>query len=242
MTTEQTLISRLAEARRALRSDVDATPYAALDRETAYRVQIGVMAALDETPGMVKTLIQPDGVGVVCPIYRSGFGNSGSFRMSSANVLGLEVEVGFVLARDVAATDSEADIVGAIGHYFVGVEICGSRYANRQVAGPNGALADSGSALAYVLDPTPRAAGSKLDGFTVKLEFNGQEVYSAPPKHAFDTVERSFIAYAKAQQPHYPLRAGLVVTTGTLCGLVPTSGAGHVRATLGDHAVEFDIV
>lgn len=241
MTTEQTLVSRLAEARRALRSDVDATPYAGLDRETAYRVQIGVMQALGETAGMVKTLIQPDGTGVVCPIYRSGFGNSGTFRMSSASVLGLEVEVGFVLARDVAAGAGEAEMLAAIGHYFVGVEVCGSRYANRQVAGPNGSLADSGSALAYVMDPTPRAAGGKLDGVTVKLEFNGQEVYAAPPKHAFETVERSFVAYARAQHPHYPLRAGLILTTGTLCGLVPTSGAGHVRASLGDHVVEFDI-
>jgi len=32
-----------------------------------------------------------------------------------------------------------------------------------------------------------------------------------------------------------------VVTTGSLCGLVPISGTGHVVGRLGNHAVSFDI-
>ena len=33
-----------------------------------------------------------------------------------------------------------------------------------------------------------------------------------------------------------------IVTTGSMCGLVPTSGVGHVVARLGDEQLEFDIV
>ena len=52
----------------------------------------------------------------------------------------------------------------------------------------------------------------------------------------------SLAAYADSQLPAHPLRAGTIVTTGSMCGLVPTSGTGHVVATLGDQRIEFDIV
>ena len=42
--------------------------------------------------------------------------------------------------------------------------------------------------------------------------------------------------------PEYPLPAGTLVTTGSVCGLVYIRGTGHVVATLGDDRIEFDIV
>jgi len=50
------------------------------------------------------------------------------------------------------------------------------------------------------------------------------------------------MAYADSQVAALPLRAGTIVTTGSMCGLVPSSSAGHVVATLGDERLEFDIV
>ena len=43
-------------------------------------------------------------------------------------------------------------------------------------------------------------------------------------------------------RPEYPLKAGTTITTGSLCGLVPTNGIGYVVARLGDETVEFDVV
>lgn len=245
MTIENDLAHQLAEAHRAGRHDIDAAPYAQLDRETAYRVQQAAMAELGEAPAMYKTLIAPDGLGTVAPIYRSGFGKSGSFKLSSLNITGLELEVGLVLANDLtveAANRDEIDIVEAIDYYFVGVEVCGTRYVDRTISGANGGLADNGSALGYVMDPTHRDPGAELENYDVQLEFAGQQIWSAPAKHSFGTVLKSFIAYAKNQHPAYPLKAGSIVTTGSLCGLVPISGTGHVVGRLGSHTVEFDIV
>ena len=39
----------------------------------------------------------------------------------------------------------------------------------------------------------------------------------------------------------YPLKAGTVITTGSLCGLVPISGTGRVEAVLGNHTVAFSL-
>ena len=242
MPSEATLIQQLVEAQRAGTNPVDATAYSTLDREAAYRVQHGVMVALGEKPGMYKTAVAPDGTGAIAPIYASRVGQSGSFKLPVASTVGLEVEVGVVLAKDVPNGTDDLDLVEAISHYFVGLEVCGTRYADRSKAGYDGGLADSMAAYGYVINPTAREPGADLDNFDVTVEFNGQQVYSAPAKHGFGTVLASLVAYAKAQRPEYPLKAGTIITTGSLCGLVPTSGTGHAVAVLGNHRVEFDIV
>ena len=45
---EQDLIQQLAAAQRASQSNVDATLFADVDRAAAYRIQAGVLAALNE--------------------------------------------------------------------------------------------------------------------------------------------------------------------------------------------------
>lgn len=237
MTTEAELIDNLAAASRAGVHTVDAAPYALLDRAAAYRVQVGVLKATGASVGLLKTGIHPDGVGIVAPIPASGVGRAPDFRLPVANVTGLEVEIGLVLARDVS---SAADVPSAIDHFFAGVEICGSRYIDRSKAGPMGGLADSVSALGYAIGS--RRTGDQFEGLSITLEFAGKPIYSAPAKHGFGTVLASLLAYADNQHPAYPLRAGTVITTGSMCGLVPTSGTGHVVARLGDEVVEFDIV
>jgi 2-keto-4-pentenoate hydratase len=238
MTSEADLIRLLADASSAGVHTVDPTPYAALDRDAAYRVQTGVLAATGATVGLLKTGIHADGVGIVAPIPAAGVGRAPGFGLPVANVIGLEVEVGLVLARDVSAS---TDIAAAIDHYFLGVEICGTRFIDRSKAGPMGGLADSVSALGYVIGPK-RPLADQIDGLLVTLDFAGRTIHSAPAKHSFGTVMASLLAYADHQHPAYPLRAGTVITTGSLCGLVPTDGTGHVVARLGDEVMEFDIV
>jgi 2-keto-4-pentenoate hydratase len=236
--TEAEMIAALADGQRRGTHIVDPTPYATLDRAAANRIQIGVLDAVGAKIGMLKTAVQSDGVGVASPIYASNVGRTG-MRLPRANVLGLEVEVGLVLGKDVGP---ETDVAGAVDHYFTGIEIVGSRFTNRTAAGPNGGLADNMSGLGYVIGGEPRALKDKIDGLTVTLEFAGKQIYSAPAKHGFGTVLASVVAYAKSQLPRLPLKAGTIITTGSLCGLVLTEGAGHAVARLGDDVVEFDLV
>lgn len=245
MSLVEDLAHQLAEAHKAGRHDVDATPYSQLDREAAYGVQLRVMQLLGETPGLYKTAIAHDGLGAVAPIYKSRFGQTGAFTLPSTNIIGLELEVGLVLDRDLdgaTARRDEIEIVEAIDYYFVGIEICGTRFADRSRAGFNGGLADGMSSLGYVMNPVHRELGAEIDDFEVTLNFAGQQIHAGPARHSFGTVLASFIAYARNQRPDFPLKAGTIVTTGSLCGLVPVSGTGHVAGQLGSYSVEFDIV
>jgi 2-keto-4-pentenoate hydratase len=243
MTTEATLIQQLVDAQRSGTHGVDAAPYAALDQAAAYRVQTAVLQTLGEAAGLYKSAVAPDGTGVIAPIFASRVGQSGAFQLSTANLLGLEVEVAVVLGKDIPAAGlDEIDLVEAIDHYIVGIEVVGSRFVDRSVAGFYGGLADGMASLGYVIDPTHRASGADLDNLDVELSLAGKQIYAAPAKHSFATVLASLIAYSKTQMPQYPLKAGTIVTTGSLCGLVPVSGPGRVVAQLGVHRVEFDLV
>lgn len=235
------LIDRLVAAQRNGTNSVDPTPYAQIDRETAYRVQTGVLAALGAKVGMLKTAVHPDGVGAVAPIYAANVGTAPSFTLRGVSMVGLEVEVGLVLAKDLSAGVDAADVVAAVDHYFLGVEICGSRFPDRKAAGPMGGMADNMSGLGYAIGPT-RKLGAEIEGIEVKLEFAGKQIHAAPAKHAFGNVLASLVAYANAQHPSYPLKAGTIITTGSMCGLVAASGPGHVVASFGDDRLEFDIV
>ena len=236
--TEAEMIASLADGQRNGTHIVDGAAFASLDRADAYRVQSGVMLAVGASAAMLKTAIHSDGVGTAAPIFASKVGRDG-VRLPVANVLGLEVEVGVVFGHDVGP---DTDLAAAVDHYFTGVEIVGSRFVDRKAAGLNGPLADNLSGLGYVIGTEPRLLKDDADGLPVTLEFGGRQIYSAPANHGFGTVLASVAGYAKAQQPHLPLRAGTIVTTGSLCGLVLTSGTGHVVAPLGDDTVEFDLV
>ena len=162
------------------------------------------------------------------------------FRLPQGNVVGVEVEVGIVLKHDLPGAATEAGLRAVIDHYFLGVEICGTRYTDRKAGTPMTALADNMSSLGYAIGP--RRADDTIADLPVRVSFNGREVYAAPSKHGFGTVLGSVIAYSAHQQPHLPLAAGTIITTGSMCGLVRTDGPGHVTGCLGDQSLEFDIV
>jgi 2-keto-4-pentenoate hydratase len=242
MTTEADLIAALVDAHRNGTHTVDPAPYSALDRAGAYRVQHGVMTGLGETPGLYKTAVAPDGLGIVAPIYASRLSQAGEVQFPEANVVGLEVEVAVVLGKPMTAEMDDAALLDAIDHYVMGVEIVGTRYTDRDAASATGGLADAMSALGYVVHTEWRPAGADLDGVEVSLEFAGRSIWAAPTKHSFGGVRNSLMAYARNQMPAYPLPAGMLVTTGSVCGLVKTSGTGRVVARLGDQTITFDIV
>jgi 2-keto-4-pentenoate hydratase len=240
VTDEAELIALLAAAARHGRADVDATLFADLDRAAAYRVQIGVMAALNERVGMLKTAVAADGTGVAAPIYESRIGRSQAFSVPAAQVLGIELEVALVLGRDLsvaAATSDPASVTDAMSHHVLGLELCSTRFRDRKAARNHAGLADGMSAFGYVIDPAPRELGAQIDGFDVEITHNGTVIHAAPAQHSFGTVLASFDAYARAQHPDLTLAAGLTVTTGSLCGLVPLPGPGLVVARLGTHSV-----
>ena len=187
MATETELIDLLVTAQRASQSTVDATLFADIDRAAAYRIQAGVLVALGEKPALIKTAVQPDGVGIAAPIFASRFGQSGSFALPISTVTGLEVEVGLVLGSDLSvetAIEDDAAIIEAIDHYFVGIEVCGTRFADRSLAGVQAGLADNMSSYGYVINPTSRAPGPISTGLTFSFRWLAFSFIQVPPNTA----------------------------------------------------------
>jgi 2-keto-4-pentenoate hydratase len=241
VTTETDLVQQLVAAQRASSRSVDQDAFAAVDRAAAYRIQIATMQALGMTPAMFKAAVAPDGSGAIAPIFAGRVGDSGKLKLSAASVTGLEVEVGVVLSRDLPPGSDRAAVEAAIGRYFAGVEICGTRFLDRPKATYDGGLADMMSAFGYVIDPGDWEHGVDLTGIDIDLEFNGTTIYGAPAKAPFGGVLESVVAYAALKSQPYPLAAGTILTTGSMCGLVPTTGPGKAVARLGGHTVEVEL-
>lgn len=242
MISESYLIEQLADAQRTGSRPIDAATLSALDTPAAYRIQSGVRALLGERIGMLKTAVQPSAV-VAAPIYASRVVRAPGAQLPAKTVIGLEVEVGLVLARDIpsGAGVDEAAVAAAVDHYFTGIEVISTRYVSREAATPAAGLADNMFAFGYVIGGR-RARGADIEGANVSIEFGGRQIYDAPARHGFGTVLASLVAYAREQTTELALKAGTIVTTGSLCGLVPTSGPGHAIARLDADTVELDLV
>jgi 2-keto-4-pentenoate hydratase len=241
MTTESELIRQLADAQRAATPVVDASAAAGLERAAAYRVQTGFFAALGERAGMYKVWTDGKGDAALAPIPASRIVNSGG-RLPAAGMAGLEVEIAVELARDLPAGADRATVDAAIGRYVMGIEVCASRYADRSAASFDVGLADSMSAYGYVIGAGDWQHGPDADGREIVLTVAGTQVWRGPAKHGFGGVLNAVYAYAALAAPPYPLRAGTLVTTGSLCGLVPATGPGKAVATLGGHSVDVELV
>ena len=81
--SESELIAHLIEAQRAGARSIDQGEMVEIDRAAAYRIQAGVMHGLGERPGVIKTAVQSDGMGVAAPIYASHVGHAPRFSLSA---------------------------------------------------------------------------------------------------------------------------------------------------------------
>jgi 2-keto-4-pentenoate hydratase len=241
MSTEAELVQQLTEAQRSGTQPVDATALAGVDRAAVYRFQQSVMAALGEHAGMYKVWTNAEGDAAIAPIYASRIGDSGAVKVPSATVTGLEVEVGVVLSRDLPAGSDRRAVDASLGRFFMGIEICGTRVADRSKASLEGGFADNMSAFGYAFDTRDWEHGAAADGKEIILTFKGAPIWAGPARHGFGGVLNAVYAYAALPRQPYPLTAGTILTTGSLCGLVPTKGPGRGVARMGGHTVEVEL-
>ena len=235
--TEAEMIAALAKANRNQTNSVDPEPFSKLDRAAAYRIQSGVVSELGARIGMIKAAIQ-DGVGVAAPILSPQI-VGGGHKFSGTNMAGLEVEIGVLLGKDI---HPDTECMSAIDHFFLGVEIVGSRYNDTAVVGPNAGLADNLSNLGYAIGPEPRQLRDEVEGLSLTVELSGVLIHHGPARNGFGSVLASLEAYAQSQEASLPLVAGMRITTGSLCGLVPILERGHILAQLGADSVELDLL
>lgn len=250
--SESELIQLLVDAQRAGgKPIIDPAKLAHLDLDAAYRVSLGQQTILGEQVALYKTAVRTDGSpGVASPIWASRVGQSGPDYVFPRDLVvkGLEFEIGVVLSRDIEGCEDldEEAVEAAVDHYFLGIEVVGTRLAptaGGEKPSPAQSLADHNSALGYVFGGR-YARGRDVSGLEASFEIDGKEIDRKPAVPGCGTVLASVVAYAKAQHPGLPLRAGTVITTGALsgCVLLPEGARGLVVGRLGNEVpVQFTL-
>ena len=234
-----TIADAIVAAHRDPTKRVAAAHLAHLSIDAAMAVQGAVIQRLGETVPVAKVAIGAEGRGLAAPIISSTVINDGG-TLSSGNgdFLGLEIEIAACLAQDltpaIVAQGRDA-VLAALDHFVVGIELIGTRIDDRSKAGPFGPMADNMITAGYVRGGQAIAALPLADGLEMSVTVDGVERSLGLSKHPFGGVIEPLMAYAKAPFDQFGgLRAGMVVTTGSLCGLIELATPSKVSVKLGD--------
>lgn len=209
------------------------------DRAGAYAVQDAVVARLGPIGGWKVGAKGPALEPACAPLPASGLLHDGAPLAGPAwQLRGLEVEVAFRLARDIAPADdrmSAADIAAAIDCVLPVVEVVETRLAPWRGSDPLAQLADLQSHGALVLGAPCTLPAAQVDLRSVQayLAFDGQPVASARGANPAGDVWRllAWLAFHCVQRGQ-PLRAGQIVTTGSCSGMLFAPEGARVQAHL----------
>lgn len=198
-------------------------------------VQAEVARRLEAEVAGWKVAIRPDGLPVAAPLLRALLVSGGADGPPQRGS-GIEVEIAFRLKTDLPprpeAPYARHEILEAIDGVLVGVEIIRSRLDN-----PSGApfplfLADNLGNGSYVAGAeTGLIEGLERARCTIGMD--GAVIHDAPGGHPNGDPLTPLLAYASRQSDRMGgLRAGQIVTTGSLCGLIQVRGPGVLTARI----------
>jgi 2-keto-4-pentenoate hydratase len=150
----------------------------------------------------------------------------------------IEVELAVRLGKDLpireAGSYERSDILNAIESVVLGIEVIGGRFDDAANVPFLSFLADNLGNRAYVIgDRLPRSTVEQVDGLVCHVTLDEMSLYRAPVSHPAGDPLLPLLAYANEQSDYLGgLRAGQIVTTGSLCGVLPVHAAGLIKANL----------
>jgi 2-keto-4-pentenoate hydratase len=236
----ETLHNALVEARceKSLLSMADLPVPASLHEGLA--VHAAVAKTIGHAESGWKVMIGPDGTALAGlmpgPYLRSGDVYEGAIGAE----LRVEIELGLRLSRDVPLRPGtpygRAELLDHCDRVFLGIEIVESRMEGWFGVVPLPLwLADAAGHGGYFIGADlDRSVLDDLSGLTCFISLNGVTIYDQPAVHGSGDPMTPFLAWANREvELMGGLRAGQVVTTGSLCGGVLSPGKGEIIAKLG---------
>lgn len=236
----------LAEANRT-RSALPAVDFAAI--QTHADAMVTQAATLDAMGWQVKgwkVAIRPDGASVAAPLNMvdaTGIPQRGK---------AIEVEICYTLKVGLpprATPYTAEEVRAAISSINIGIELLDFRLHERSTGPFPTFLADRLGNTGFILGPKPSAATLAREANPdtaapwpqLRVQLDGETKFDAASLHPFGHALTPLLAYANAQNDLAGgLKAGHVVTTGSLCGAIPTSGTGHF--SIDWDGVRFEVV
>jgi 2-keto-4-pentenoate hydratase len=238
-------VHSLLDARRSGRQV--AAPFALPDRDAVYAIQNGVARATGPVSGWKVGARTPTAEPNPAPLLAGALVKSPArFDGKAMHMIGVEIEISFHIARDIAARDTPVgreEALAAVGDAFVGMEVVDTRLANFQQADPEWLLADNQMNHALVVGDSVKD-WARLDwpDLQVRLVIDGNIIVDQRGGlGAVDPVRPLAWMIDHAVRRRGGIRKGQAITTGSWTGLryFPPgtlargefSGLGAVEAT-----------
>lgn len=227
----------LAQARRDRRSAALAPSHHPASAAEAYAIQAETAALLGTSPAGWKVGFSDDRQPLAAPIFACDVTpDRGTYRLAPGETVKLEVEIAVRLARDLppGRTYGVADVLAACGEILIGLELVGTRFADPDSAPFEARLADAFNNAGFVAGEG-RGAGAPFDrlGPPLRLWIDGALAADHPARHPEGDPLTPLAAWASAQADRLGgLRAGQIVTTGSLNTPVPLARPARVEAEL----------
>lgn len=151
----------------------------------------------------------------------------------------VECEFAFVMARDLgdATSISRADMITAVDHALIAIEIVGCRFEGGFAeAGPNLCISDFSFNVGFVRGPKiENWPDVDLSQAPAAMHLNGEKVAEGSGADVMgDPVDALRWAAEEAARIGMPLKAGDVITTGTMTGAVKVAPGDHVVGDFGE--------
>ena len=224
------LVAARAAGQRLATADLAIPP----DLAAAFAVQTEIATLRGASVGGWKVGIGPGATPIAAPLDPPRDVGLGAVTIPWRKKIGIEVEFAVRLATDIRARPQQpwtrSELLATIDSVLLGVEITGGRLADGNAAPFTLFVADSLDNAAYVLGPDlPRESLDRVADGRVPLTVTGIAPWSGVATHALKDPLAPLLACANAE--HFPLgglRAGQIITTGALCGMLPIARAGVV--------------
>jgi 2-keto-4-pentenoate hydratase len=218
---------------------VDTAFLAPADLAEAAEVQAEVARRLNARVAGWKVGYTPDGIPVAAPMFDRFLKPSGAhFPLREESVWGVEPEIAFRLGADLprrfVQPYTREDILSVVDAVLVGIEVVASRVVDHKRAPFLLYLADNIGHAGYAFGSEKRHWHDlNLANLRTTLSVNGNIVHDAVGGHPTVDPVKPLLDYANAQCDRLGgFRAGQIVTTGSLCGLVTVEEPGEVAVMI----------
>lgn len=234
------LAGKLATARLTL-AVLDYSPAIACPSvEAAYAVQAAVAETCRATLAGWKVGIGDDGRAMAAPIFTTDLVTAEhSFALTGdRRSVKVEAELGLRLARDLPPRPGvpydRAEILAAIAEAFCGIELVNSRFNNDEAVDFATRLADNFSHGGYAIGAgTKDFARLDLTRLRCRVARDEASVSDKTAGHPFGDPIAPVVAWANEQCDRLGgLRAGQILTTGTLIDPFPVEQTADITASL----------
>ncbi|MBY3129856.1 fumarylacetoacetate hydrolase family protein [Rhizobium laguerreae] len=242
----RTLVARLHSLRQAGRQEATDTFALPADLHQAMEAQNLLTAADHISSNAWKVTVSPQGQAVTAPLYPYAKAASGA-DIPWYPGLKFETEIAVRLGGDLPVRAgipySRAEVVEAISTVYLGAELLVSAVKESGSVSFLLFVADRLGNSGYVLGPeVEKSVVDTAAGTPLKVTHAGRTIYDGPAQHPKGDVLTWLVDYANdGVRPETSLRAGALITTGTLSGAIELTEPGEIDILLGDIRLSFSV-